>query len=845
MLLEGLDEIGERIAARDQCAPLEVRVGEGFIGPSDGAWREVEGTDDPYLVVVQTLRIKPYVRAWGAAAKQHDVTATAGQLGSRLPDFDLSSALDDYVSTATLRRVEDLGTRRLEVGEHPRGSQSARMLCARRVATEHEDAFDSTGTEHEQMEQADGSCAQQQDHVIGSQRDGFESVHDACERFEQGGDGERQLRRLSIHVDGDDMGRELDVLGVCAEHHLLHDRFAEVLLLPCAVVAVSARCGGHRHYGIARSEVAHPRSDIDDLARELVAKRRRHRELRVPASVRFDVGPAREGSPYTQDDIARARHRTRDITQGDLAGANQDMRTHGGRALCWCRNDRHRMLHTGYRYLWVVGLSTRCRATAMTGRARHAIASERMARSESSALAARHPEVAALLQAAASGASKPAYLFVGEPFDTRAAATALLDVLVPPARRTFNVETYDGRTASIATIIDSARTPGFFPGLKVLWVRESSLFLSGEKRPDVTRALIAAWNDGRETEAAEKLLTLVAMAGWSQAEFRDSRWTAIPKTRLREVFGEVPEDQALIVIEAVHAECMARDLGVSTYRDDSGALLELLDAGVATSTVLLFTTSTMDARKRVVKRLRELGAVVELSVGRERSGALSRETVDAVVQQTLRDFDKRLTQEAQQLVAQRAGVDLAQLSGEMEKLCLYVGEQASVTAADVRTVFRDMAESWIFDFTSALAARQLARALPLLRGLNEQGEPALRLLAMISREVRMLLAARECLDGPLKVAWRGGLPFNVFQSRVLPLLDDETKQAFGNVHPFVLYRRFQDAGGVSATALRAALVRLSDLDVRFKSSRTDPYTLLEAFLIEWCGVGRAVGARRG
>ena len=340
--------------------------------------------------------------------------------------------------------------------------------------------------------------------------------------------------------------------------------------------------------------------------------------------------------------------------------------------------------------------------------------------------------------------------------------------------------------------------PGFFAGIKVVWVREPTLFLSGEKRGDLTAALLAAWSDGREVDAAEKLLTLVALAGWSQEQFRDTRWSSAPKTRVREVFGDDLDAEQLAALDAAQAACLARDLTVSAYRDDSGALLEFLDAGMPPHAVLLFTASAVDARKRLVKRLREIGAVVDCGVSRERSGALSRETVDDVVRRVVAQFGKRLAPGAHELIVRRAGTETALLTMELEKLCLYVGDRASITEDDVRLVVRDMAESWIFDFTSALAARQLGRALPLLRGLIEQGEPPLRLLAMIAREVRLLLIARECLDDALRGQWRADIQFNVFQSRVLPQVDADTLEAFGKAHPFVLYRRFQDAARLRA-----------------------------------------------
>src|SRR5262249_47402541 len=157
---------------------------------------------------------------------------------------------------------------------------------------------------------------------------------------------------------------------------------------------------------------------------------------------------------------------------------------------------------------------------------------------QASAAAGGHPEVTTLVRAAAGGQHKPVYLLSGAPFETNAAAQALVDALVPAARRAFNLEVYDGRTTPIGPILDSLRTAGFFPGVKVVWVRESTLFVSGEKRGEITKGLYAAWADGREQEAAERLLTVVALAGWSQEQFVAAHFATLAKARLRDVFGE-------------------------------------------------------------------------------------------------------------------------------------------------------------------------------------------------------------------------------------------------------------------------------------------------------------------
>lgn len=463
-------------------------------------------------------------------------------------------------------------------------------------------------------------------------------------------------------------------------------------------------------------------------------------------------------------------------------------------------------------------------------------------------MATSNKEVAELIAVAGKGKRKPVYLFIGEGIDTGRAARDLIDVLVPESRRAFNLESYDGRTTSIAAVLDSVRTPGFFSGDKVVWVKESGVFLSGEKRSDITKSMLESWKDSRQQEAAEKMLTLVALAGWDEATLRETRWQDVSKTKAKEVFGDGLEDDDYEALDAIQAAAFARDLRLGGYRDEAGELAEFLEAGLLGNTILVFTSAAVDARKKIFKVVRQIGEVVDLTAERERSGSLSKATVEQVIERVLGEHRKRAAAAARELILRRAGADTAALAGELEKLCLFIGDRPEIQEAEVRENFRDMAESWVFDLTAALAARDGAKALPVLRSLFAHGEPPLRLLAMIAREVRLLLIARECLDGPLRDKWSSGLRYDAFQSRVMPQIDDETRAAFGNAHPFVLFKRFQDSSRVRAATLRDALVRVADLDMRIKSTPNDPAMLVESFVFGWCARTRTAqnaGSRSG
>lgn len=441
------------------------------------------------------------------------------------------------------------------------------------------------------------------------------------------------------------------------------------------------------------------------------------------------------------------------------------------------------------------------------------------------------------LLAAAKKRPRAVYLFLGEPFQTEPAARALIDLLVPPEKRSFSLEQYDGRAAAIGPVLDSLRMPSLFGGTKVVWVREPTLFLSGEKRGDLTDALFAAFEEDRPLEAVEKLLVLAGLAGWTQEQFTTADWGALRAAEQSALFGRALEGREAETLEALRTLCAERGLTVSAFRDDSSQLEQFLAAGPPPDTVLLFTASAADKRKRVLKACQQHGELVEFTVQRERSGALSGESIDALIARLVGGAGKRLTPGARQALQQRAGGDASALAGELEKLCLYVGEAPTIDEAAVRDSVRDLAESWVFDFTKALAQRQAGAAVATLRALFAQGEHPLRLLSLIARELRLLLLARDCLRGSLAGAWTPRTTYAQFRDRLLPTLAEEEKTAIGTLHPFVLYQCLQNASRTSGERLQRGLLDLQALDIAFKSTPADPKIRLEAFVLTFCGGG--------
>jgi DNA polymerase-3 subunit delta len=87
--------------------------------------------------------------------------------------------------------------------------------------------------------------------------------------------------------------------------------------------------------------------------------------------------------------------------------------------------------------------------------------------------------------------------------------------------------------------------------------------------------------------------------------------------------------------------------------------------------------------------------------------------------------------------------DATRLSAEIEKLALFVGTERAVTAADLRLLVPNTAQSTIFALVNALGKRDRAAALRSLDILIRDGEYLPLALTFLSTQFRLALAAKE------------------------------------------------------------------------------------------------------
>ncbi len=237
-------------------------------------------------------------------------------------------------------------------------------------------------------------------------------------------------------------------------------------------------------------------------------------------------------------------------------------------------------------------------------------------------------------------------------------------------------------------------------------------------------------------------------------------------------------------------------------------LLALLENMPDYSHVIFATTDAADKRRKLYKCVERCGAAVDVSPIKARD---IRPWLTAKLAELGRRLAPDATEELLAAFSMMPQLSLGLLENELEKIALYA-KGATISRKDVLATMSAVPEVSVFAMIDAVSQKQAGKALKLLDEQLAAGENALRLLAMLTRQVRMLWRAKE-------LAERGA--------------DSRTVAAELGVPPFVGEKLLRQGRGFTAATLRRTLVALAGADRDLKNGRADKY-VLERIVIEMC-----------
>lgn len=238
-------------------------------------------------------------------------------------------------------------------------------------------------------------------------------------------------------------------------------------------------------------------------------------------------------------------------------------------------------------------------------------------------------------------------------------------------------------------------------------------------------------------------------------------------------------------------------------------LIEYLKDPSPKTVLVLELEKSPDGRRKAWREIQKQVAVV-------RCDPLRDGEIEGWLAAEAKRRELRLGRAELRYLAVEFGTDLRRQLNELEKIALYatgrkidVGELAEVLG-------RGKAQS-IFRFTDAVADRDAAPALKQLGRLLREGEPPLRILALLDRTLGQLLVAREMGRG----AGRGG----------------ELARTLG-VPPRVADEIARRAATFEEHELIRAMAGLAACDRMLKTSGTPARLVLEGLVISLCDTRR-------
>lgn len=238
-------------------------------------------------------------------------------------------------------------------------------------------------------------------------------------------------------------------------------------------------------------------------------------------------------------------------------------------------------------------------------------------------------------------------------------------------------------------------------------------------------------------------------------------------------------------------------------------LLATLDNMPEYSHVVFSSTDKADKRRKIYKTVEKNGAAVELAP--LKAGEI-RPWLSARLAEKGKKMDSDAVEYLMGVISVMQQISLGFLESEIEKLSLYTGERNTITYDDLTAVFSSMPEVSVFAMIDALSQKHTVKALELINQQLAAGEHPLRLLALLSRQVRMLWQAKEMHS----IGHDG--------RRIAAML---------GVPPFVGEKMIRQSKNFTADRLKNALLALANADYDYKSGHADNI-VLENIIIEMC-----------
>ena len=279
------------------------------------------------------------------------------------------------------------------------------------------------------------------------------------------------------------------------------------------------------------------------------------------------------------------------------------------------------------------------------------------------------------------------------------------------------------------------------------------------------------------------------------------------ETSLEEIIGEAETlpffvPKKLIIVRDSSVLCAAAKEGKIEHKTER--FLTYMENPSETSVIVFMVQADkLDERRKTVKLLKERNLLVAFP-------ELTETELKTWIIRRAKDQKRIIGDDAASLLISRIGTGMQALSQEVDKLCLFAGEEGSISEEDVARLTASTVEEDVFALIDAIAELKMDRTMALYRELLLRKEEPIRIAALVARQLRIMLQIKE-----------------LERHRYSP---QQMASQLG-IHPYAVKLAAEKAKRFDVSVLGRHLSALADLDYRMKTGKVDKELGLQLFFL--------------
>lgn len=247
--------------------------------------------------------------------------------------------------------------------------------------------------------------------------------------------------------------------------------------------------------------------------------------------------------------------------------------------------------------------------------------------------------------------------------------------------------------------------------------------------------------DGEERVLVDEAIKTIKQAALPKTaadfNFESLSGRDVAMVRVLDAANTLPAFAARRLVIVHQAEKLVGGTKAKVKAQDVEPLLAYLESPSPTTT-LVFVGDRFDGRAKVYTRAKKKAVVIRYDRPKPREMPMR-------VRERAKALGLEVREDALRAVVDAVGTDVSEASRTLELAALYVGpnESRAITADDIAAVATITREENIFALVDQLGAGDRAQVMRgLFQMVQVSREPALRILAMLARQLRMLVRAK-------------------------------------------------------------------------------------------------------